>query len=57
MPVIEANGIRIYCEWHGPEPAPVLVLNNGILMNAAASWVPQTSAFAASYRRSWTRSG
>ncbi|MFO7691909.1 MAG: alpha/beta hydrolase [Vicinamibacterales bacterium] len=50
MPIIQANGIQLYCEWHGPEGAPVLVLNNGILMNAAASWVPQTAAFAASYR-------
>ena len=50
MPVIQANGIGIYYEWHGAEGAPVLVLNNGILMNAAASWAPQTSAFAAAYR-------
>ena len=50
MPVVQANGIGIYYEWHGPEGAPVLVLNNGILMNAAASWVPQTAAFAALYR-------
>ena len=50
MPVIQANGIGIYVEWHGAERAPVLVLNNGILMNAAASWTPQTAAFAASYR-------
>jgi 3-oxoadipate enol-lactonase len=50
MPIIQANGIGIYVEWHGPEGAPVLVLNNGILMNAAASWVPQTAAFAVSYR-------
>jgi 3-oxoadipate enol-lactonase len=50
MPVVQVNGILIYCEWHGPEGAPVLVLNNGVLMNAAASWVPQTAAFAASYR-------
>jgi len=50
MPFIQANGIAFYYEWHGPERAPVLVLNNGILMNAAASWVPQTAAFAASYR-------
>ena len=50
MPVINANGINLYYEWHGPESAPVLVLNNGILMNAASSWLPQTRAFAASYR-------
>ena len=50
MPYVHANGIRIYYEWHGPESAPVLVLNNGILMNAAASWRPQTGAFAARFR-------
>ena len=50
MPVIHANGTGIYYEWHGADGAPVLVLNNGILMNAAASWLPQTAAFAASYR-------
>jgi 3-oxoadipate enol-lactonase len=50
MPVVQANGISIYYEWHGPAGAPVLVLNNGILMNAAASWAPQTAAFSASYR-------
>jgi 3-oxoadipate enol-lactonase len=50
MPIIQANGLGIYYEWHGADDAPVLVLNNGILMNAAASWVPQTAAFAASYR-------
>jgi hypothetical protein len=32
---IHANGITIYHERHGPADAPVLVLNNGILMNAA----------------------
>jgi 3-oxoadipate enol-lactonase len=50
MPFITANGVRLYYEWHGDDHAPVLVLNNGILMNAAASWKPQTAAFAASFR-------
>jgi 3-oxoadipate enol-lactonase len=50
MPFIQANGISIYYEWHGQAGAPVLALNNGILMNAAASWAPQTTAFAAEYR-------
>lgn len=50
MPFIQADQVRIYYEWHGPEAAPVLVLNNGILMNAAASWLPQTAAFSAAYR-------
>lgn len=47
---IAANGIRLYYEWHGDPGAPVLVLNNGILMNAAASWTLQTKAFACAYR-------
>jgi len=50
MPIIQTDGIRLYYEWHGAAGDPVLVLNNGLLMNAAASWVPQTAAFAASYR-------
>jgi 3-oxoadipate enol-lactonase len=50
MATITANGVSIYYELHGLAGAPVLVLNNGILMNAAASWLPQTPAFAASYR-------
>jgi pimeloyl-ACP methyl ester carboxylesterase len=44
MPKTEANGIEFYYELHGPEDAPVLVLNNGIIMNAATSWVFQTKA-------------
>jgi 3-oxoadipate enol-lactonase len=50
MATADVNGITIYYELHGPAGAPVLVLNNGILMNAAGSWFPQTPAFAASYR-------
>jgi len=50
MPKVSANQIEMYYELHGPGDAPVLVLINGILMNAAASWIPQTSAFASSYR-------
>ena len=50
MPYADVNGTRLYYELHGDESAPVLVLNNGILMNAASSWVPQTQAFAATYR-------
>ena len=50
MPVIPVNGVNLYYEWHGPDSAPVLVLNNGILMNAAASWRPQTAAFSAAFR-------
>lgn len=42
MPTIKANGADLYYELHGPENAPVLVLNNGIIMNAAGSWIFQT---------------
>jgi 3-oxoadipate enol-lactonase len=50
MPFIACNGICLYYELRGPEGAPVLVLNNGILMNASSSWALQTDAFAARYR-------
>lgn len=50
MPTLTANGIRIYYELHGPTDAPALVLNNGILMNAAGSWFFQTAALARRYR-------
>jgi 3-oxoadipate enol-lactonase len=44
------NNISIYYEIHGTEDAPVLVLNNGVLMNAATSWVFQTRALSRRYR-------
>ena len=50
MPTATINGINIYYELHGPEEAPVLVLNNGIIMNAATSWMFQTPALAPHYR-------
>ena len=50
MPRAAVNGIQVYYEWHGSPGAPVLVLNNGILMNAAASWVRQTADFARHHR-------
>jgi len=50
MPIIKVNGVNLYYELHGPEGAPVMVLNNGIIMNAATSWVFQTKAFSANYR-------
>lgn len=50
MPKVKANDINIYYELHGPEDAPVLVLNNGLIMNAATSWVFQTKTFSKSYR-------
>jgi 3-oxoadipate enol-lactonase len=50
MAFVTCHGVRLYYELHGPDTAPVLVLNNGILMNAASSWAPQTRAFATRYR-------
>jgi 3-oxoadipate enol-lactonase len=50
MSIINLNGINLYFELHGPENAPVLVLNNGLIMNAATSWVFQTSSLASHYR-------
>ena len=49
MAKIQVNGVNLYYELHGPESAPVLVLNNGILMNAATSWVFQTKVLAKHY--------
>lgn len=50
MPIIQANGINLYYELHGPNSAPLLVLNNGVLMNAATSWVFQTKSLSRQYR-------
>jgi len=50
MPEIKVNGTKLYYELHGSENAPVLVLNNGIIMNAATSWVFQTKTLSAHYR-------
>jgi len=50
MPTIQVNGANLYYEFHGPENAPVLVLNNGIIMNAATSWVYQTKTLSKQYR-------
>lgn len=50
MPHIQANNVNLYYELHGPENASVLVLNNGIIMNAATSWVFQTNALSENYR-------
>lgn len=49
MPVIEANGVQIYYELHGPAEAEVLVLSNGILMSTA-SWAYQTPVLSRDYR-------
>jgi 3-oxoadipate enol-lactonase len=50
MSQIHANGTTLYYELHGPEQAPLLVLNNGIIMNAATSWAFQTATLAKHYR-------
>ncbi len=50
MPKIPVNDTALYYEFHGPESAPVLVLNNGIIMNAATSWAFQTKALSRHYR-------
>jgi 3-oxoadipate enol-lactonase len=50
MSQIHANGTTLYYELHGPENAPLLVLNNGIIMNAANSWAFQTATLAKHYR-------
>ena len=50
MPEIEVNGVNLYYELHGQEADPVLVLNNGIIMNATTSWAFQTRALSAHYR-------
>ncbi len=44
------NGVELYYELHGSVESPVLVLNNGIIMNAASSWVFQTKTLAQYYR-------
>jgi len=50
MPKIAVNGVNLYYELYGGETSPVLALNNGIIMNAASSWVFQTKALSAHYR-------
>ena len=49
MPTIEANGIKIYYELHGPAGAEVLVLSNGVLMSTA-SWAYQIPVLSRDYR-------
>jgi 3-oxoadipate enol-lactonase len=49
MPKIVVNNVELYYELHGQAGKPVLVLNNGILMNAASSWVFQTETLARHY--------
>jgi 3-oxoadipate enol-lactonase len=49
MPKIEANGIQLYYELHGPQDADVLVLSNGVLMSTA-SWAFQTPVLSQHYQ-------
>jgi 3-oxoadipate enol-lactonase len=49
MPFLACNRVCLYYELLGPGDAPVLVLNNGILMNAG-SWGAQSVAFSEKYR-------
>jgi 3-oxoadipate enol-lactonase len=49
MPRLAANGTHLYYELHGPERAPVIVLNNGILMSTA-SWALQLPALSERHR-------
>jgi 3-oxoadipate enol-lactonase len=50
VPNIQINGTNLYYEIHGSGDAPVLVLNNGIIKNAATSWGFQTPTLAKQYR-------
>ena len=50
MATIQVGDINIYYELHGPKDAPVLVLNNGIIMNAATSWGYQTPDLSRNFR-------
>jgi 3-oxoadipate enol-lactonase len=50
MPRIKVNDVNLYFEFHGSESAPVLVLNNGLIMSAATSWAFQTQTLAKHYR-------
>lgn len=50
MSTIKVNGITMYYELHGEEGGEVLVLNNGIIMNAATSWAFQTKTLAEHFR-------
>jgi 3-oxoadipate enol-lactonase len=49
MSITKVNGINIYYELQGSESLPCLILNNGILMNAANSWKSQQDIFSKRY--------
>lgn len=50
MPKIKLGDINIFYQFHGPQDSPVLVLNNGVIMNAQTSWGFQTPALSRHYR-------
>ncbi|HKZ44939.1 MAG TPA: alpha/beta hydrolase [Anaerolineales bacterium] len=50
MAYSKVNGVNLYYELHGSADKPLLVLNNGIIMNAATSWAFQTKVLSAHYR-------
>ena len=50
MPSIQVNQLNLYYELHGSVDDPCLVLNNGIIMNAAGSWGFQTKELSQAYR-------
>lgn len=50
MAKIRVNDINLYYELHGPEDSPFLVLNNGVIMNAATSWAFQTRTLSKHYQ-------
>jgi 3-oxoadipate enol-lactonase len=50
MPKTHVNGTDLYFELHGQDGRPMLVLNNGIIMNAATSWAFQTKTLARHYQ-------
>jgi len=49
MPKIQANGVELYYELHGPESADVLVLSNGVFANTQ-SWVYQKPVLSRYFR-------
>jgi 3-oxoadipate enol-lactonase len=49
MAFARIDGLKMYYEWHGPDDVPVLVLNNGVIMNATTSWVFQTETLSQNF--------
>jgi 3-oxoadipate enol-lactonase len=50
MPHVKVRDVALYYELHGPPGAPAVVLNNGILMNAATSWALQVPEWSRHFR-------